>query len=105
MCNKCAELDRKIAHYKQMAFRITDEQTLDGIAGLIKQMTADKAPIRCERPDRSNPGHEGDGNATRIPTANANRATWPVGQRVSRKSSPERGTVTDKNGETQNEVG
>jgi hypothetical protein len=31
-----------------MAVNITDQQTLDGIASLIKQFTADKAAIRCE---------------------------------------------------------
>ena len=48
MCKKCTELDNKIAHYRSMAFRITDRQTLDGIAELIKQVTTDKAAIRCE---------------------------------------------------------
>ena len=48
MCIKCNELNSKIAHYKSIAIRITDQQTLDGIAVLIKQMTADKAAIRCE---------------------------------------------------------
>jgi hypothetical protein len=48
MCGKCSELDSKIAHYKRIAVHITDQQTLDGIASLIKQMTVDKAAIRCE---------------------------------------------------------
>ena len=48
MCIKCNELDSKIVHYKSIAIRVTDQQTLDGIAALIKQMTADKAAIRCE---------------------------------------------------------
>jgi hypothetical protein len=48
MCNKCKEFDDKIAHYQRIASNITDQLTLDGIAGLIKQMTADKATIRCE---------------------------------------------------------
>jgi hypothetical protein len=48
MCNKCHQLDQKIAHYRRMAVRITDQQTLDGIAGLINQMTKAKAAIRCE---------------------------------------------------------
>jgi hypothetical protein len=48
VCEKCDELDSKIAHYRQMAVNITDQQTLDGIASLIKEFTADKAAIRCE---------------------------------------------------------
>jgi hypothetical protein len=48
MCGKCSEFDSKIAHYRRIAVHVTDEQTLDGIASLINQMTADKAAIRCE---------------------------------------------------------
>ena len=48
MCRKCSEFDSKIAHYQRIAVHVTDQQTLDGIASLIKQMTADKAAIRCE---------------------------------------------------------
>jgi hypothetical protein len=48
MCEKCNQIDSKITHSRQMAARITDQQTLDGIAALIKQITADKAAIRCE---------------------------------------------------------
>jgi hypothetical protein len=48
MCEKCTQIDSKITHSRQMAARITDQQTLDGIAALIKQITADKAAIRCE---------------------------------------------------------
>jgi len=48
MCEKCDELERKIVHYRRMAVNITDQQTLDGIASLIKQFTEDKAAIRCE---------------------------------------------------------
>jgi hypothetical protein len=33
-----------------------------------------------------------------IPTVSANRATWPVGQRVSRKDTQELGTVIKING-------
>ena len=48
MCDKCTELDEKIAHYRQLAVRIADKQTLDGIASLIKDMTDAKATLRCE---------------------------------------------------------
>jgi len=46
MCEKYNELDNKIARYTRLAFQITDQRTLDGIARLIKQMTADKAGDR-----------------------------------------------------------
>jgi hypothetical protein len=48
MCKACTDIDSKIAHYKLIAVRVTDQQTLDGIAGLIKDLTAEKAAIRCE---------------------------------------------------------
>jgi hypothetical protein len=48
MCVKCNEFDNKIAHYQRIAVHVTDQQTLEGIAGLIKQMTAEKAAIHCE---------------------------------------------------------
>lgn len=54
MCEKCKELDDKIAHYSRMAGHITDQQTLDGIAAMIKQMTAEKAAMH--------PNLCGDGN-------------------------------------------
>jgi beta-phosphoglucomutase-like phosphatase (HAD superfamily) len=49
MFEKCTQIDSKIIHYRQMAARITDQQTLDGIAALIKQMTADKASNAVSR--------------------------------------------------------
>ena len=48
MCEKCNEFDSKIAHYRRIAIHMTDQQTLDGIAGLIKRMMVEKAAIRCE---------------------------------------------------------
>ena len=51
MCDKCSELDRKIAHYKYLALQIGDLQTRDGIEKLIEQMAADKAAFRCDRPE------------------------------------------------------
>ena len=44
MCKRCTELDDKIEHYKRIS-TITDQLTLDGIAGLIKQMLAEKAAL------------------------------------------------------------
>jgi hypothetical protein len=48
MCVKCTELDFKIAHYRQLANRITDPLTLDGIAGLIKELASIKAELHPE---------------------------------------------------------
>ena len=48
MCDKCTKLDQKIAHYRDIAVRMTDKQTLDGIARLIKEMTDAKAMLHCE---------------------------------------------------------
>jgi hypothetical protein len=48
MCKKCDALDRKIIHYKDMAVRITDQQTLDGIASLIDELISEKLAIRCD---------------------------------------------------------
>jgi hypothetical protein len=49
MCDKCAEFDFKIAHYRQMATRLTDELTRDGIAGLIKELANAKAALHPEK--------------------------------------------------------
>lgn len=43
MCEKCDEIGQSIAHYRRLAFRIADQQMLDGIAQLIKQLEADKS--------------------------------------------------------------
>ncbi|MGY3233445.1 hypothetical protein ACVMAJ_000335 [Bradyrhizobium sp. USDA 4448] len=48
MCNKCTELDSKIAHYQAMLSRVTDKTTLDGIAELIAQLLAKKAELHPE---------------------------------------------------------
>jgi hypothetical protein len=49
MCKKCTELNDKIEHYKRISTYVTDELTLDGIAGLIKQMVAEKAALHAEQ--------------------------------------------------------
>jgi hypothetical protein len=45
MCDKCAELDDKIAHYMRMSTYITDQLTLDGIKKLIERASAEKAAL------------------------------------------------------------
>jgi beta-phosphoglucomutase-like phosphatase (HAD superfamily) len=49
MCEKCAELDSKIEHYRFMASRITDQPLLDGIKELIEQMQAQKVALLPEQ--------------------------------------------------------
>jgi hypothetical protein len=51
MCEKCDEVDRKIAHYRELASRVLDQQTQDGIAELIEKATAEKAAFGCDQPD------------------------------------------------------
>jgi hypothetical protein len=48
VCAKCEEIDRVIAHYRDLKARVTDEQTLDGIARLIEQLEADKMKLHPE---------------------------------------------------------
>jgi hypothetical protein len=45
MCEKCVELDGKISRYRQLASKVTDQRTLDGIQKLIAQMQAEKTAI------------------------------------------------------------
>jgi hypothetical protein len=49
MCEKCAEIDKKIEHYKNLSFLITDQRTLDGIKQLIGQLEAEKAAMHPEQ--------------------------------------------------------
>jgi len=49
MCDKCVELDRKIAQYQRLWSRITDQPTLDGIKELIAKMKAQKAALHPEQ--------------------------------------------------------
>jgi hypothetical protein len=44
MCDKCAELDKKIEHYRSLLFRVTDQQTTERIRKLINDMRAPKGP-------------------------------------------------------------
>jgi hypothetical protein len=48
MCEKCTEFDLKVEHYRQIAARITDSPTLDGIEELIKEMMDAKTALHPE---------------------------------------------------------
>lgn len=45
MCEKCADLDEKIEHYRAIVSRITDKIAEDGIAELIAELQAKKAEL------------------------------------------------------------
>ena len=53
MCDKCVEIDRKILRLKDLARRILDQKTLDGIAALIAELAAQKADLHPRK--RSKP--------------------------------------------------
>jgi hypothetical protein len=48
MCGKCDEIVRKIGHYEDLAMRILDQQTLDGIATLITELATQKTALHPE---------------------------------------------------------
>ena len=49
MCDKCVELDGKIAHYERLSKSISDQLTIDGINELVKQIKAQKAAFHPEQ--------------------------------------------------------
>jgi hypothetical protein len=49
MCKQCAEIDKKIDHYKRLASGMLDQPTLDGIKELIEVMRAQKAALHPEQ--------------------------------------------------------
>jgi hypothetical protein len=48
MCEKCAELDKKIEHYRQLSSLITDQKAVDAIALLIEKLRAEKTALHPE---------------------------------------------------------
>jgi len=48
MCRKCQEIDRVIAHYRELSSRTTDQATLEGIALLIGKMEAKKRALHSD---------------------------------------------------------
>ena len=48
MCDKCEDLDEKIAHYRRLQNSITDELTLTGIKRLIEEASAEKVAFHPE---------------------------------------------------------
>jgi hypothetical protein len=48
MCDKCTELDKKIEQYKELAARLLDPPTIEGIKKLIDEMVERKAQLHPE---------------------------------------------------------
>jgi hypothetical protein len=49
MCAKCDEINRRIEHLRQLTNKLTDQQTLDGIAALISELEAQKAALHPDQ--------------------------------------------------------
>ena len=49
MCHKCAELEEKIARYRQIIERVLDAQLIAGLAKLIEEAEAAKAALHQEQ--------------------------------------------------------
>jgi hypothetical protein len=50
MCEQCIEVDKKIAHYTQLAAHVTDQMTLDGTAKLLADLQAKKREMHPDTP-------------------------------------------------------
>ena len=48
MCDKCDELDKKIGHLRDLAARLLDQKTTDGIAKLAQELLDQKARLHPE---------------------------------------------------------
>jgi hypothetical protein len=48
MCEKCVEIDGKIAQYRRLVASITDQLTIDRIGQLIRDLEAAKAQLHPE---------------------------------------------------------
>jgi hypothetical protein len=49
MCEKCIEIDEKIARYKRVAVSILDQATIDGLQILIERAEAEKKTLHPRR--------------------------------------------------------
>jgi hypothetical protein len=49
VCDRCVELDGKIAHYRSLASRFADQALLDGIKELMERAKVEKAALHPER--------------------------------------------------------
>jgi hypothetical protein len=49
MCDRCEELDKKIAHYRQIIARVLDPLLTEGVGKMIEEMEAQKATFHPEQ--------------------------------------------------------
>jgi hypothetical protein len=49
MCDKCAELDKKIEHYRRMLLSIGDQITIERIEALMADLQTQKATLHPEQ--------------------------------------------------------
>ena len=59
MCSECIQIDRKIEHLRTLALRVSDQQTLDGIADLVAGLEAKKLALH---PQQKNGPETGGGS-------------------------------------------
>jgi len=45
MCDKCSELDKRIAHYERLALSVLDKGVVEGIHFLVAKYNADKKAL------------------------------------------------------------
>jgi hypothetical protein len=50
MCDKCAELDKKIEHYQEMLLAIADQITVERLKEMIGDLQTQKAALHPEQP-------------------------------------------------------
>jgi hypothetical protein len=50
MCARCIAIDKRIEHLRQLSDHILDRQTMDGIAGLIAKLQAEKRELHPDGP-------------------------------------------------------
>jgi hypothetical protein len=48
MCETCNELDKKIEHYRKIAFSLNDQLTVDRIKTLVAQLEGQKKALHPE---------------------------------------------------------
>jgi hypothetical protein len=49
MCDKCAELDDRIEHYRRVAASISDQLTISRIKDLVAKLETQKAELHPEQ--------------------------------------------------------
>jgi hypothetical protein len=50
MCEQCKEIDAKTEHYRQVAERITDQNTIAGLSNLIRDLLRKRAALHPDHP-------------------------------------------------------